>query len=74
MTNGYPIFEWAPGVPILDNYEYENEISNAMEQLSYDMDADPYDEDDEDDKDDEGRGEYGKSDGHDDGDDNKDPD
>ena len=68
ITNGYPIFEWAPGVPILDDDEGENEISNATEQVAYDVHVDTYDEDDKYDKD---TGKVDKSDDHDDGYDNK---
>jgi len=39
MTNGYPIFEWAPGVPILDADEDEDEVAEAMEGIVYDGDT-----------------------------------
>ena len=67
MGNGYPIFEWAPGFPILNDDEDENKISNFMEQVAYDFHVEPYDEDEE------NTGEDDVSDGHDDRDDNKDP-
>ena len=41
MNNSYTIFQWDTGVPILDNYEYENEISYTMEQVVYDVHAEP---------------------------------
>ena len=35
MTNGYYIFEWATGVPIINDDEDEDKISNAMGQVDY---------------------------------------
>ena len=37
MTNGYPILKWDPGVPKLDDDEYENENSNSMGKVAYDV-------------------------------------
>ena len=37
ITNGYPISEWVPGVPIRDDDEDENVIFDAMEQVAYDV-------------------------------------
>ena len=62
MTNGYPIFKWAPGVPILNNYEDENENFDTMEKVAYDVRLHPDDEDDKDDEDDEDSGKDDKSD------------
>ena len=69
MNNGYPIFKWAPGVPILDNDEDDDKIVHAIEQVAYGVHAEP---DNEYDKDNEDTGEDEECDGHGDGDDNKD--
>ena len=45
VTNSYPIFEWSPLFPILDDDEDEIEILNAMEQVAHDAHAEPDDED-----------------------------
>ena len=56
MTNVYPIFEWDPEVPIINDDENENESSDVMEQVAYDVHAEPNYEDEKDDKDDKYRG------------------
>ena len=35
MANGYPKLKQYPGVPILGNNKYENEIADIMEQVAY---------------------------------------
>ena len=37
VINCYHIFEWDPVVPIPDNDEDENMISDTMEQVAYDV-------------------------------------
>ena len=64
MTNVYPIFEWDPEVPIINDDENENESSDVMEQVAYDVHAEPDDED---------TGKDDEREGHDDRYDNEDP-
>ena len=54
-------------MPIINDYEDENGIYNVMEQVDYDVHAEP------DDKDDKNTGKDDEIDGHDNRDDNKEP-
>ena len=56
MNNGYPIFKWAPGVPILDNDDDDDILVDALEQVAYGVHEEP---DNEYDKDNEDTGEDG---------------
>ena len=56
-------------MPIIDNNDYENKISDTMEQVAYGVHEEPDNEDDEDEKYDKDTSEDDESGGHDDIDD-----
>ena len=60
-------------MPILNDDEDEKEISDAMDRVAYAVHVDPDEKYEKYDKDDRDTGKDYKSDIHDDGDDNKDP-